>query len=89
MKVTGIIRGRRQLTIPEAIYKKALWADSGLPVILSVEKDNEIVIRPHRPKNEVDWDNIEKKLQIARKIMANSKVINLSAFIAHDREARR
>lgn len=86
MKAVSIIRGRGQLTIPDSIRKAITWVSPMSVVTISMIKPDEIVIRPHQHKNEVDWDKLWKQIKRVRMFKGRG---NLSAFIAEDRQARR
>jgi bifunctional DNA-binding transcriptional regulator/antitoxin component of YhaV-PrlF toxin-antitoxin module len=81
MKSVGIVRDRGQLTIPDAIRRTVDWISPMSAVSISVEKPDEIVIRPHQQK--VDWDKIWEGIKKAR--ATKGKKGNLSQFIAEDR----
>lgn len=88
MKTVSVIRERGQLTIPESIRRVATWASASSPVSISVDKPDEIVIRPHGSQKKVDWDALWKRIERVRAFKGNG-IGNLSAFIAKDRETRR
>ncbi len=82
MKTVGIVRERGQLTIPDSIRRMVSWITPMSAVSISVVRPDEIVIKPHHPK-EVDWDKIWEGIKKARAI--KGKRGNLSKFIAEDR----
>lgn len=84
LQTTGIIRDRGQLTIPEPIRKIIGWASPLSAVSISIVHPDEIVIRPHRPQKEVDWDRIWKGIKRSRSLKGKGSG-SLSKFIAEDR----
>ena len=50
------IRNRGQLTIPNSIRALREWASPNSAVIITSERPDEIVIKPH--EKEYDWDKI-------------------------------
>lgn len=81
---TAIIRNRGQLTIPDSIRKTVKWANPLSAVDISVVKLDEIVIKPHQPQKEVDWDKLWKRIKRVRAFKGKGGG-NLSKFIAEDR----
>lgn len=77
----SIIRNRGQLTIPDSIRALREWASPNSAVMISSERPDEIVIRPH--KREYDWDKMWKLIEKARSFKGEGG--NLSKFIAEDR----
>lgn len=84
MQDTIIIRNRGQLTIPDSIRRAVNWANPLSAVDISVVKPDEIVIKPHQPQKEVDWDKIWEGIRKARAVKGKGRG-NLSKFIAEDR----
>lgn len=84
VQATGVIRNRGQLTIPDAIRTLREWVSPSSVVTITSEKPDEIVIRPHQNKHQVDWDTLWQNIKLARSF--KGKGGNLSAFIATDRE---
>jgi len=83
MKTTSVIRNRGQLTIPDSIRKMITWATPMSAVTISIEKPDEITIRPHEQRldfNEI-WENIHK----SRSIKGGNKVSALQ-ILENDRE---
>ena len=85
---TVIIRERGQLTIPDSIRKIIDWISPMSAVTISIVKPDEIVIRPHRYQENIDWDNLWKQIKKVRVFKGQGRG-NLSSFIAEDREVRR
>ena len=83
MKVVSIIRDRGQLTIPDNIRKIVSLANPMSAVTISVEKPDEIVIRPHQVQ--FDWNKIWDRIKKSRSI--KGKKGNLSEFISEDRHS--
>lgn len=83
---TATIRQRGQLTLPQAIRKRLPWVKTDQPVTITTTGDK-IVITPHQPEAEPDWDYIWEKIDQARSI--KGKQGDLSHFIQKDRETRR
>ena len=89
MKTVIIIRDRGQLTIPDSIRRVVPWANPMSAVSISVEKPDEIIIKPHQPqKVEVNWDKLWAQIKRTRSFKGKSQG-NLSTFIVKDRETRR
>lgn len=88
IQTTSIIRDRGQLTIPETIRKTVSWVSPLSPVSITVVHPDEIVIRPHRPQKDVDWDKLWKQIKRVRAFKGKGRG-NLSSFIAEDRKSRR
>lgn len=87
MKTVSIVRDRGQLTIPDAIRSIATWTTPSSVVSISIERPDEIVIRPHQPQK-IDWDKLWEQIRRVRAFKGKGQG-NLSAFIAKDRETRR
>ena len=85
---TIIIRDRGQITIPDSIRKLVTWIAPMSAVSISVVKPDEIVIRPHQHKKNVDWDSLWRQIKKVRAFKGKGRG-NLSGFITEDREARR
>ncbi|MBI4066931.1 AbrB/MazE/SpoVT family DNA-binding domain-containing protein [Candidatus Gottesmanbacteria bacterium] len=86
---TSIIRQRGQLTIPDGIREKVSWVAPGSVVTVTQMKPDEIIVRPYSAKkNKVDWDELWRKINLARSYKGKYKG-SLSKFIAKDRETRR
>ena len=85
MKTVSIIRDRGQLIIPDSIRSIATWTTPSSVVSISIEKPDEIIIRPHQPQK-IDWDKLWEQI---RKVRAFKGKGDLSAFIIKDRESRR
>jgi hypothetical protein len=83
MKAISIIRNRGQLTIPDAIRKKAKWADSLSAVSVTLVNPNEIVIQPQ--KEDIDWDDIWYGIKMARSISGKGQVVSAADFLSKDR----
>lgn len=88
MKTVGIIRDRGQLTIPDSIRKVVSWITPMSAVSISVVKSDEIVIKPHQPQKQVDWNKLWAQIKRVRAFKGKGRG-NLSAFIVEDRESRR
>lgn len=80
---TVIIRERGQLTIPDSIRKMVDWINPSSAVSISVSKPDEIVIKPHRHMDKVDWNRL---LRDIKKLNAYPVKGTMSEFIAWDRE---
>ncbi len=85
MKAVSIIRDRGQLTIPDTIRKKVSWAFPMSPVLISVEKDDKIVISPHQVF--VDTSVVWEKIKNSRSIIGKGS-ISAQEFIRQDRDSR-
>lgn len=85
IQTVGIIRDRGQLTIPDDIREHLKWAQASSVVTITTEKSDEIVIKPHQPKKEVDWDRLWKQIKRVRAFKGKGRG-NLSQFIIEDRE---
>lgn len=81
MKTVSIVRERGQLTIPDSIRKIVTWIQPLSAVSISVEKPDEIVIKPHQKV--VDWDKIWEGIRKSRALKGQGG--NLSSFISEDR----
>lgn len=88
MKAVSIVRDRGQLTIPDSIRKLVNWVSPLSAVSISVVKPDEIVIRPHQYKKEIDWDKLWEQIKRVRAFKGKGRG-NLSTFIIEDRETRR
>jgi bifunctional DNA-binding transcriptional regulator/antitoxin component of YhaV-PrlF toxin-antitoxin module len=88
MKVVSIIRQRGQLTIPDSIRESLSWITPLSAVSISVNKPDEIVIRPHQFEQQFDWDKLWEKIKLVRSFKGKGKG-SLSQFIAEDRQNRR
>lgn len=82
-QATAIIRKRGQLTIPDSIREILNWAMPASVVSISAEKPDEIIIRPHKTKQQIDWDELWNKIKLSRSF--KGKRGNLSEFIPKDR----
>ena len=82
-QATVIIRERGQLTIPDSIRTTLNWTTPTSVVTISTEKPDEIVIRPHGIRQQIDWDELWNKIELSRSF--RGKRGNLSAFISEDR----
>lgn len=85
MKTVSIVRDRGQLTIPDSIRSIATWAAPSSVVSISIEKPDEIVIRPH--KKQYDWDKIWEGIRKSRAIKGKSKAISAAEFLERDRRS--
>lgn len=83
MKAVSIIRSRGQLTIPDSIRKIVNWVTPMSAVSITVEKPDEIIIKPHQVQ--VNWDKIWAGIKKSRLLKGQKG--NLSHFIAEDRHA--
>jgi len=88
MKDVVIVRNRGQITIPDSIRKEVGWVNPKSAVSISVVKSDEIVMKPHQYKKEIDWDKLWKQIKRVRSFQGKGSG-NLSAFISEDREKRR
>lgn len=79
----SVIRGRGQLTIPDAIRAQREWATPNSVVTITSEHPDEITIRPH--KKQYDWDKIWEAVRKARAIKGKGRG-SLSEFIIKDRQ---
>lgn len=84
MKTVSIVRDRGQLTIPDSIRSIATWTIPSSVVSISIEKPDEIVIRPHQIQK-IDWDKLWERIRKVRAFKGKGRG-NLSAFIVKDRE---
>ncbi len=84
MKVVSIIRNRGQLTIPDSIRKKIDWVSPMSAVTISVVKADEIIIKPHRAKE--NWQKIWSLIKRARAIKGKGKKSTVE-FIQKDRRS--
>ena len=87
MNTVSIIRDRGQLTIPDSIRSVATWATASSVVSISIERPDEIVIRPHQPQR-IDWNKLWEQIRKVRTFKGKGEG-NLSTFIVKDRETRR
>ncbi|PIR61130.1 MAG: hypothetical protein COU68_01070 [Candidatus Pacebacteria bacterium CG10_big_fil_rev_8_21_14_0_10_45_6] len=85
---TVIIRDRGQLTIPDSIRRTIDWAMPLSAVTISIEKPDEIVIRPHGRKVAINWDDLWKQIKKARSFKGSGSG-DLSTFVVEDRQIRR
>lgn len=85
MKVVSIIRDRGQLTIPDSIRKTITWLNPMSAVTISVNKPDEVIIRPHQQA--LDWDLIWEKIRKARAIKGKVEAISTVDFLEQDRQS--
>ena len=71
----GIIRGRNQITIPDAIRKVAPWVTPMAVISFSLVRPDEIVIKPHEQK--YDWVKIWKLIKKSRSIKSRGTFISV------------
>lgn len=88
MKNVSIIRDRGQLTIPDSVRKQVSWAAPLSAVSISIDKPDEIVIRPLYGQKDLNWENLWLQIKRVRAYKGKGRG-NLSDFIAEDRQARR
>lgn len=86
LQKTVLIRERGQLTIPDIIRKSLAWVAAGSAVTITSTKADELVIKPHTTKNEVDWKKLWKDIKRVRSFNGKHKG-SLSEFIVKDRES--
>ncbi len=84
LQLTGIIRDRGQLTIPDEIRALRKWVIPTSVVTITSEKPDEILIKPHKGKQTIDWNELWNKIYLSRSFRGKSG--SLSKFIAKDRE---
>lgn len=84
MKTVSIIRERGQLTIPDSVRKLVSWVTPLSAVWISVDRLDEIVIKPHQ--NQVDWDKIWESIKKSRAIHGRGKISG-SEFLTKDRQS--
>jgi bifunctional DNA-binding transcriptional regulator/antitoxin component of YhaV-PrlF toxin-antitoxin module len=85
MKTVSIIRDRGQLTIPDSIRKVVTWMNPMSAVTISVNKPDEVVIRPHAKliDKEQIWENVKK----ARAIKGRGATTSAIEFLMKDRQS--
>lgn len=83
-QVTGVIRDRWQLTIPNSVRALHGWLQPRAVISINADQPEEIVIRPHRQKARIDWQSIWNSIFLVRTF--SGKRGNLSSFIASDRQ---
>jgi len=83
MKVTGIIRDRGQLTIPDSIRKTIKWAAPMSAVSITVVKPNQILIQPQQTY--VNWEDIWASIKRARAIRGKTEATSTTEFLEKDR----
>jgi bifunctional DNA-binding transcriptional regulator/antitoxin component of YhaV-PrlF toxin-antitoxin module len=83
-QAVAIIRDRGQLTIPESIRAFRHWAKPSSVVIITSEKTDEIVIKPHEPKEKISWSELYNGVKKSRAIHGKGK-ISSADFLAKDR----
>lgn len=82
LQKVSIIRNRGQLTIPEQIRRAAKWLASDSAVLVTMNKDDEVVIKPHKAK--YDWKKIWEGVKKARGIRGHG-TMNTAKFLEKDR----
>lgn len=87
VQITSIIRDRGQLTIPETIRRVVTWASPLSVVTLSVERPNEITIKPGMQKK-VDWEGVWNGIHLARSFRGKNETKSAFKLITEDRESR-
>ncbi len=85
MKSTSVIRKRGQLTIPESIRKAVNWANPMSAVTISLNKTDEIVIKPHQHQH--DWDKIWKGIRKSRATKGDIGAVASIEFLEKDRKS--
>lgn len=88
VQVTSIIRDRGQLTIPETVRRVVRWTSPSSVVTLSVERSNEITIKPHGEQKIIDWKAIWNNINLARSFKGRNETKSALALITEDRERR-
>ena len=88
LQTTSIIRNRGQLTIPETIRKTVEWATPLSVVTVSVERANEITIKPHSLQKKIDWDMIWHGIRLARSFKGKKETKSANQMISEDRKNR-
>lgn len=81
----SIIRSRGQLTIPDSIRTLREWTSVNSPVVITSERSEEIVIRPH--KKEFDWDQIWKGISKVRALKGKGSTTSTAEFLVKDRKS--
>jgi len=87
-QIVSVIRQRGQLTIPDSIRENVDWISAGSVVTVAQMKPDTIVIHPYKQAKVTDWDDLWKKIELARSFKGKYKG-SLSKFIQQDRESRR
>ncbi len=80
----SIIRDRGQLTIPDSIRVLRDWASTNSAVVISSERPDEIVIRPH--KKDYDWDKMWELIKRSRAIKGKGHG-SAAEFLEKDRQS--
>lgn len=87
LQITGTIRQRGQLTIPELIRANFPWVSDGCAVTILPRLPDEIIIKPYAPtKTALHWNKIWRAIESARSIKGKS-TDSLSKFIVQDRHS--
>lgn len=86
--ITSIIRDRGQLTIPEVIRRAASWASPLSAVTMTVQKPDEITIRPHAFAKKTDWDMLWNSIRLTRSFKGKNEKKSARELIAEDRANR-
>ncbi len=84
MQTISIIRERGQLTIPESIRRKVSWTIPMSAVYISVNRPDEIVIKPHTQN--INQNDIWEAIRNSRAISGKGKV-KTSEFLLIDRNS--
>lgn len=88
LQTTSIIRNRGQLTIPESIRRVVEWASPLSVVSVSIDRPNEITIRPHAAQKKPDWDTIWQGIRLARSFKGKNETKSANQLISEDRKNR-
>ncbi|OGE18838.1 hypothetical protein A3J19_04765 [Candidatus Daviesbacteria bacterium RIFCSPLOWO2_02_FULL_41_8] len=80
----SIIRDRGQLTIPDSIRVLRDWASTNSAVVISSERPDEIIIRPH--KKDYDWDKMWELIKRSRAIKGKGHG-SAAEFLEKDRQS--
>ena len=88
LQTTSIIRDRGQLTIPEAIRKMIEWTSPLSVVILSLERPNQITIKPLSHQKKADWNMIWHGIRLARSFKGKDETKSSLQLINEDRKTR-
>ncbi|MBI2028967.1 hypothetical protein HYT02_00980 [Candidatus Gottesmanbacteria bacterium] len=88
LQITSIIRDRGQLTIPETIRKMVDWVSPLSIVTISVDRPNQITIKPQTDSKKVDWDMIWQGIRLSRSFKGKNETKSALQMIREDRENR-
>ncbi|OGM32490.1 hypothetical protein A2803_03415 [Candidatus Woesebacteria bacterium RIFCSPHIGHO2_01_FULL_44_21] len=84
LQKVSMVRSRGQLTIPDQIRKAAKWLSTDSVVSVSMVKQDEVILKPHKPK--YDWEKIWKGIRKSRAVKGRG-AMSAAEFLEKDRQS--